>query len=96
MTASSVGPQDSGVLVLAALARVADGYTRGMFEGSVWGVTVKRSADATRIWLYAQDLAGTDIVSFNLYRFRSGHAVLKPCEMSSEKILSFMLGFVPS
>lgn len=96
MSAPCSNPQDTGVLVLAALEHLADGYTRGMFKGSVWGVTVKRSADATRIWLYAQDLAGTDIVSFNLYRLRSGHAALKPCEMSSDKILSFMLGFVPS
>ncbi len=80
--------------VLQALSRFPDGYIRGTFEGSVWGVTVRRSDDGRRIWLFAEDLAGTDIVSFNIYRLSSGAGVLKPCEMSSEKIVAFMLGFV--
>lgn len=80
--------------VLQALSRFPDGYRRGTFEGSVWGVTVRRSGDGRRIWLFAEDLAGTDIVSFNIYRLSSGGSVLKPCEMSSEKIVAFMLGFV--
>lgn len=80
--------------VLQALSRFPDGYIRGTFEGSVWGVTVRRSDDGRRIWLFAEDLAGTDIVSFNIYRLSSGASVLKPCEMSSEKIVAFMLGFV--
>ncbi len=80
--------------VLQALSRFPDGYIRGTFEGSVWGVTVRRSDDGRRIWLFAEDLAGTDVVSFNIYRLSSGASVLKPCEMSSEKIVAFMLGFV--
>lgn len=96
MMAAVAGPQDVAMQVLTALRRFPDGYSRGTFEGSPWGVTVKRSADDKRIWLFAQELAGTDIVSFNLYRLRSGEVTLKPCEMSCEKIVSFMLGFFAS
>ena len=37
-----------------------------------------------------------DIVSFNLYRVASGSASLKPCEMSSEKVIAFVLGYQPN
>jgi len=76
-----------------ALEQFADGYTQGLFEGRKWGVAVKRSADRKRIWLYAEDLTGSDIVSFNLYQLEGAGLRLKPCEMSSEKVAAFVLGF---
>jgi hypothetical protein len=59
------------------------------------GATVKRAGDNRRVWLFAEDLAGTDIVSFNLYRLADGRPELKPCEMSSNKIIDFVLQFRP-
>jgi hypothetical protein len=41
-------------------------------------------------------LAGTDIVSFNLYRVTSDKTLLKPCEMSAEKVVAFVLDFRPA
>lgn len=78
-----------------ALARLQDGYVDGDFGGRSWGVTVKRSEDGKRIWLYGEELSGTDIVSFNLYRLTGPEALLKPCEMSSAKVIDFVLGFNP-
>lgn len=77
-----------------ALAHFADGYSRGVFDGRRWGVTVRRSPDQKRIWLYAEDLAGTDIISFNLYRSEKSGTALKPCEMSSDKVIAFVLGYL--
>ncbi|WFR98795.1 hypothetical protein [Rhizobium tumorigenes] len=77
-----------------ALERFAEGYAQGLFEGRKWGVTVNRSADRKRVWFYAEDLAGSDIVSFNLYRLNDARLALKPCEMSSQKVVAFVLGFV--
>ena len=51
-----------------ALARLPDGYVDGHFGNRSWSVTVKRSEDGKRTWLYGEELSGTDIVSFNLYR----------------------------
>ena len=79
----------------AALAALADGYGEGTYEGRRYGVTVRRSADGRRNSLFARDLAGTDIVSFNLYRTGADQTLLKPCEMSSEKVVAFMLAFIP-
>ncbi|WP_425349964.1 hypothetical protein [Rhizobium acidisoli] len=49
-----------------ALARLPVGYVQGCFGGRSWGVTVKRSEDGKRIWLYGEERSGTDVVSFNL------------------------------
>jgi hypothetical protein len=80
---------------LRALAALPDGYGQGEFEGRRWGATVKRSEDGKRIWLFAEDLSGDDIVSFNLYRLDNGRHALKPCEMSSDKVVAFVLGYRP-
>jgi len=79
-----------------ALAKLPDGYSEGHFQGRPWGVTVKRSADGKRVWLYGEELSGTDVVSFNLYVLSAASLTLKPCEMSSSKVIDFVLGFLPA
>ncbi|MGO7762012.1 hypothetical protein ACC761_30630 [Rhizobium ruizarguesonis] len=79
-----------------ALANLPQGYTEGAFMGRRYGVTLRRSKDGRRTSLFARELSGKDIVSFNLYRIRTGKAVLKPCEMSSEKVAAFVSAFTPS
>ncbi|MBY5701198.1 hypothetical protein GOL26_09515 [Sinorhizobium medicae] len=78
-----------------ALAKLPEGYVEGSFGNRSWGVTVKRSQDAKRTWLYGEELGGTDIVSFNLYHLAGSGPTLKPCEMSSAKVIGFVLGFEP-
>ncbi len=78
-----------------ALAKLPDGYVDGHFGNRSWGVTVKRSEDGKRTWLYGEELNGSDIVSFNLYRLAGPGSILKPCEMSSAKVIEFVLGFEP-
>ena len=80
----------------AALAKLAEGYVEGVYQGRRYGVTVRRSADGRRNSLFARELGGTDIVSFNLYRTGSDRTLLKPCEMSSEKVVAFVLDFRPN
>jgi hypothetical protein len=80
----------------AALDGLPDGYTEGRFRRRLWGATVRRSADGKRIWLYAEELGGTAIVSFNLYRLSAAGAILKPCEMASADVIDFVLGFEPA
>ena len=80
----------------AALEGLPRGYSEGFFDGRRYGVSVQRSDDGRRNSLFARDLAGTDIVSFNLYRMLDGSTLLRPCEMSSEKVVNFVLGFTPA
>lgn len=78
-----------------ALAAFPAGYIEGNFHGRRWGSTVKRSDDGRRVWLFAEELGGEEIVSFNLYVVSGGRSALKPCEMSSQKVVSFVIGFQP-
>jgi hypothetical protein len=79
----------------AAFASLPQGYIEGVYEGRRYGVTVRRSGDGRRRSLFARELAGADIVSFNLYRLRTGEASLKPCEMPADKVRAFVLRFQP-
>ncbi len=75
------------------LARFSSGYVEGTFDGRKWGASVRRSTDGRRLSLFAEELGATDIVSFNLYR--GPRSFLKPCEMSSAKVVRFVLEFQP-
>ncbi|MDQ0322984.1 hypothetical protein QO002_005190 [Pararhizobium capsulatum DSM 1112] len=86
------GPRPPSTFV-SALEMMLEGYCEGRFEGHPWSVTVKRSNDGKRIWLYGKELGGKDTVSFNLYRLSKTGPLLKPCEMSSSKVIDFVLGF---
>lgn len=77
----------------AVFRGLPEGYSQGVYEGRRFGLTVRRSEDGRRNSLFARELGGTDIVSFNLYRLSSGKISLKPCEMSTEKVVAFVLGF---
>jgi hypothetical protein len=79
----------------AAFAKLSEGYGEGVYNGRRFGVTVRRSEDGRRNSLFARELAGTDIVSFNLYRTAADGTLLKPCEMSADKVVAFVLDFRP-
>ncbi|MEY9380612.1 hypothetical protein [Rhizobium leguminosarum] len=95
MTADGKTPPSVQATFEDALAKLPDGYVDGYFGNRSWGVTVKRSQDGKRIWLYGEELSGTDIVSFNLYRLAGPGSIVKPCEMSSAKVIEFVVGFEP-
>ncbi len=57
--------------------------------------TVRKSCDGKRTSLFARAFAGGDVVSFNLYRLRSGKDSLRPCEVSAKKVVAFVLGYFP-
>jgi hypothetical protein len=78
-----------------AFEKLPEGYSEGTYEGRRFSMIVRRSKDRRRNSLFAKELAGTDIVSFNLYRFTSGRTSLKPCEMSARKVVAFVLHVLP-
>jgi hypothetical protein len=77
----------------ASLAAIPSGYSEGRYGGQLYGATLHRSEDGKRVSLFARQLAGNDIVSFNFYRLNSGEVALKPCEMPREKVEAFVLGY---
>ena len=96
MTEASDGAATQRALISTfdvALARLPTGYLKGSFMGRTYGVTITRSEDGKRTSLFARELGGQDIVSFNLYGLSTGE-LLKPCEMSSQKVVDFVIGLV--
>ncbi len=62
------------------------------YQGRRYRVTKSQFACARSQKLEAEELGGTDYISFNLYRLASGDSLLKPCEMPAEKVVGFVLG----
>lgn len=82
--------------LLQSSNRVALSFcNRRTYEGRRFSLIVRRSGDGRRNSLFARELDGTDIVSFNLFRVTSDRTLLKPCEMSAEKVVAFVLEFRP-
>ncbi|MGI3185193.1 hypothetical protein [Nioella aestuarii] len=73
-----------------------DAQPFGEFTGIAHGrryVAVKSGfAGGASQKLVAEELGGTDYISLNLYRTRSG-ALLRPCEMPETKVIAFVLDF---
>ena len=73
-----------------------DALPFGEFTGTSHGrryVAVKSGfAGGASQKLVAEELGGTDYISLNLYRTRSG-ALLRPCEMPEAKVIAFIQDF---
>lgn len=67
----------------------------GSFEGRRYRLTKSQYACARSQKLEAEELGGNDYISLNLYRLADGSALLKPCEMSPEKVRKFVLEVIP-
>ncbi len=74
--------------------RVPEGWTRVAYAGRAWGLSRTTRAGGAGVAVYAEALGGTDVVSTNVYRTRSGD-VLRPCEMPAAEVLDFLRGWVP-
>lgn len=77
------------------LSELPLGYCEGHYDNRRYGATFSGSADGRRRKLYAEELGGNDHISFNLYFLDAGRRLLKPCEMPAQKVIDFVLGFVP-
>ena len=73
------------------LARFPSGYLRGRYQGRSYGISLTRPLPGIEK-LYAEELGGSDIISFNYYTTNQSGPLLKPCEMSSERVVDFVLG----
>lgn len=80
---------------LERLRKLPVGYSQGDYQGRPYGVTLSISDDRKRWKLFAEELGGADIVSFNLYFLSNGDARLKPCEIPEQKAKAFVLGYRP-
>lgn len=73
------------------LASFPSGYSRGRYLGRSYGISLSRPLPGIEK-LYAEELGGRDIISFNFYTTKPSGPLLKPCEMSSERVMDFVIG----
>ena len=80
-----------GDFVSAFDAMPVGGYG-GTYQGRRYRITKTIMATGRSQKLEAEELGGTDYVSFNLYRLSGGETLLKPCEMPESKVVAFVTG----
>lgn len=76
-----------------ALAALPTGTFTGRVGHRRYVVTKSHFAAGRSIKLVAEELGGPDYISLNWYA--AGTGTLRPCEMSEDKVRTFVLGLVP-
>lgn len=64
----------------------------GTYLGKRYRITKRQMSNGRSQKLEAEELGGSDYISFNLYRLATGQVLLKPCEMPEDKVVEFVLG----
>ncbi len=81
---------------LERLKQLPSGYSEGRYNDRRYGVTLSVSQDGRTSKLFAEELGGKDRISFNLYLVAECRPLLKPCEMPAQKVIDFVLGYIPA
>lgn len=74
--------------------RLPEGWSLATYDGRRYGVTRTVAVGGRAQSVLAEELAGTDLVSANLYRV-GDEDLLRPCEMPERKVLEFLAGVQP-
>ena len=77
---------------IAAFDALPLGGYGGTFGGRRYRITKAQMSNVRSQKLEAEELGGSDYISFNLYRLATGQALLKPCEMHEDKVVAFVMG----
>ncbi len=65
------------------------GYSEVLYDDKKYGVTRTDFNNGKSIKLYAEELGGNDFISLNYY-ITNHNELLKPCEMSEQKVIRFI------
>jgi len=77
---------------LRAFDELPVGGYGGTYQGKRYRITKRQMSNGRSQNLEAEELGGSDYISFNLYRLATGQVLLKPCEMPEDKVVEFVLG----
>lgn len=70
------------------------GYSEVLYQGRRYSLSRQDLAGGKSIKVFAEELGGTDFISFNFYE-TSTQSHLKPCEMPEQKVLDFLRNYQP-
>ena len=80
---------------LTAFFAIPLGVTTGWCNGKRYVVSRLEMAKGKSHKLVAHERGGQDYISLNLYLTKNSGALLRPCEMSVQKVTQFVIYFQP-
>ncbi len=75
------------------LLKIPLGYSEVIYQNRKYGVTRTDFNAGKSMKIFAEELGGTDFISFNYY-MTSKNDLLKPCEMPSQKAVDFLNNYI--
>ena len=71
------------------ISAIPTGYSEAMYNGKKYGMSRTDFAGERSTKVYAEELGGSDHLSFNFYR-TGKRVLLRTCEMPEQKVLDFL------
>lgn len=71
------------------IIKIPLGYSEMLYNQRRYGVTRTDFNDGKSIKVFAEELGGTNFISFNYY-ITTQDEYLKPCEMPEQKVIDFL------
>lgn len=78
--------------LLARIKAIPAGYSEALYHGRRYGLSRTDFNEGKSIKVFAEELGGTDFISFNFY-ITTQNQYLKPCEMPAAKVMDFLSGY---
>lgn len=78
------------MMLLDAINRIPEGYSEVLYQNKKYSVTKDIYNNGKSFKIYAKELQGNDFISLNYY-ITSTSELLKPCEMSDQKVIRFLM-----
>ena len=75
--------------LLKRIQQLPLGYSEVPYENRKYGVTKSEFNQGNSYKVYAEELGGNNFISLNYY-CTSAREILKPCEMSAQKVTHFL------
>lgn len=75
--------------LLANILSLPIGFSKAHYQGRTYSVSKVVFNDGMSFKVYAEELGGTDFISFNFYQTGST-STLKPCEIPEAKVVQFL------
>ncbi len=75
--------------IFEIILKIPEGYSEGVFNTSKYGITKQTFNTGKSFKIYAEELRGKDFISLNFY-CTADNKILKPCEMTEEKVVHFL------
>ncbi|UZO79933.1 peptide methionine sulfoxide reductase [Aquimarina sp. ERC-38] len=72
-----------------AILKIPEGYSEVFYDSRKYGISKTVFNQHKSLKVYAQELGGSNFISFNYYLLQSKQ-VLKPCEMPENKVIHFL------